>query len=294
MKRFSLFSLVLAILTSCAPQISVTITGSRPASGPDQTVVVLGLNDSLPAGVETLGTVSVSNNLLGKTCGYAEVIETAKNEVRKAGGNALKIDEHTAPTYESAIGSSFHQIKGRMLRTEHPEAFVALADSAYGPGNVDYALLVLYCPTGYGIYEDYDVYIDGRYLCGVSKFYKNKYRIYRTGKVQLNTNSGLNANMETTLEAGKTYYLNCRPGERFEFVDCEAGNAEYHAIKKRKSPFPDIIVLKEGGNIPCDIVRREAGRIYFCKLWKGNEIETYLPTDKIERVEYAVNNAIVK
>ncbi len=93
---------VTLILSSCAPKISTTISKNYAPLDYQEDVRVFGIDDAYPVNSEELGTVKIGDTGFSTNCGWDVVIEKAKLEARKAGGNALKIVEHIPP---SAFGS---------------------------------------------------------------------------------------------------------------------------------------------------------------------------------------------
>lgn len=102
---------ILFSMNSCSLGVNSAITKSYPTLNPSDSVKVISLKDSSPRNAEILGTVRIYD-AGSVNCGYKIVIEAAKTEARKAGGNALKITEHRPPS----IWSSCHQITAIILK----------------------------------------------------------------------------------------------------------------------------------------------------------------------------------
>lgn len=96
----------------CAPKIYTSLQKSLPPRPEGSAVLVYNLSDSLPATAEVLGTVEVRDNGFSTNCGYPQVLQRAKEETNKAGGNGLILTWHKEPT---VFGSSCHQIAGDIL-----------------------------------------------------------------------------------------------------------------------------------------------------------------------------------
>ena len=107
-----LFVFTLFILTSCAPKVMTDIVKTYPVSTTPENIRLYGLNDTVPNSAEVIGKVSVVDNGASTNCKYDQVLELAKKETSKYGGNALSLTEHKEP---SIWGSSCHQITGMML-----------------------------------------------------------------------------------------------------------------------------------------------------------------------------------
>ena len=114
MKSISSISvLCLLLLTACSPKISTSITKTYPALDYREEVVVIGLDDPMPADAEQIGTVKIGDSGFSTDCGWDIVIEKATAEARKAGGNAIKIIKHSPP---NALGSTCHRITALILK----------------------------------------------------------------------------------------------------------------------------------------------------------------------------------
>lgn len=96
----------------CAPKIFTSIQKSYPARPDDADVLVYYLSDTLPDRAEVLGKVEVRDNGMSTKCSYPEVLQRAKAEANKVGGNGLILTWHKEP---STFGSSCHQIAGDIL-----------------------------------------------------------------------------------------------------------------------------------------------------------------------------------
>lgn len=109
--RLSAVALLLQSV-GCAPKIYTSIHKSCPARPADANVLVYYITDTLPERAEVLGKVEVRDNGMSTKCSYPEVLQRAKEEANKAGGNGLVLTWHKEPT---AFGSSCHQIAGDIL-----------------------------------------------------------------------------------------------------------------------------------------------------------------------------------
>ena len=128
------------ILTGCNAKVSTQITKTYPAIDSTQNIHVLRWEESLPENTEVIGMVEVGDNgLTGNSkCTYEAVIEKAKEEARKAGGNAIKITKHKIPD----VISSCHRITADILRIENADSYLfgmmpkQTADSNYATLNI--------------------------------------------------------------------------------------------------------------------------------------------------------------
>ena len=107
---------LLMAFSSCSPKISTSLSKSYPALDYQQEVAVIELDQPEPARSEVLGQVRIGDTGFTTDCKYEVVLDKAKMEARKAGGNAIKIVEHQQPT---AFGSACHRITAKILKVEN-------------------------------------------------------------------------------------------------------------------------------------------------------------------------------
>ncbi|TAF45767.1 MAG: hypothetical protein EAZ51_02490 [Sphingobacteriales bacterium] len=107
---------MLFLFASCAPKINTQITKTYPTLNFNDEVKVFGLKTVLPANIEVIGSIKIGDTGFTLNCNYETVLENAKIEARKIGGNAIKITEHLFP---SVFGSSCHRIKAVILKIDN-------------------------------------------------------------------------------------------------------------------------------------------------------------------------------
>lgn len=110
----SFFSFVL-LFYGCSPKISTRINKTYSPLNYKEDVLVLGLNDKIPDNAQQLGEVKISHTGFTTNCSYDVVLDKAKLEARKVGGNVIKITEHKPP---ANMGSNCHRIKALILKVE--------------------------------------------------------------------------------------------------------------------------------------------------------------------------------
>jgi len=110
-----LILIIIVIISSCSPKISTNITTNYNPLDSKEEVVILGINKEVPKNAEILGQVKIGDTGFSIKCDYDIVIEKAKTEARKVGGNAIKILKHKTPSF---LGSSCHRITARILQVD--------------------------------------------------------------------------------------------------------------------------------------------------------------------------------
>jgi hypothetical protein len=88
-------------MSACSPIITTEIYKSYPPNSYDS-ITVYELGQKIEYKYEDLGTFKIENGDMAKLSKYDKIIDFAKNEAKKIGGNAIKIIEHVKPTIEMA------------------------------------------------------------------------------------------------------------------------------------------------------------------------------------------------
>lgn len=236
-KRNLLIIIVLAILSSCNPIIHTSLLKSYPPIDYKQEIVIIGLNQPEPANSEILGQVQTKDSGFSINCGYDVVINKAKEEVRKAGGNALKIIEHK---YPNPLGSSCHRITVKILKIEDIENYQILQEAEQETLDVDYAILNVYRYSGIGSMISYNLNLGDSIICRVKNNYKTTIHVKKEGLNSLWARTESKSEQPIDLEYGKTYYLRCsvvmgafvgRP--KIEIVNWKTGKSEFESFNAR-------------------------------------------------------------
>lgn len=231
-----LIIITLIALNSCNPKISTSLSKTYPPLDYKQDVVVIGLDQPVPDGSEVLGRIKVGDNGFTTNCSYDVVIDKAKLEARKAGGNAIKIIKHKLP---SAMGSSCHRITAEILRVNNIERLEA-KDEDEVLQDVDYAILNVYRYGGVGALVNYDLYLGDSVICRIKNNFKTTIHIKKDGLNTLWAKTEAKEEIPVNLKFGKEYYLRCsvkmgafvgRP--KLELVNNKIGKAEFESFKAK-------------------------------------------------------------
>ncbi|MBK8884482.1 MAG: hypothetical protein IPN67_19635 [Bacteroidales bacterium] len=276
-------------LSSCAPKISTTVNKNYPALDYREEVMVFGLQDSVPANSEVLGVIKVGDPGFASDCGWDVVIDKAKIEARKAGGNAIKITEHIPP---SALGSSCHRITAKILKVENSvlKPAAAIVDSSLL--NADYAILHIYRYGGVGALVSYDLHLGDTVICRVSNKWKKSIKIRKDGLNTLWAKTEAKEELPVNIKFGTEYYIRCsvtmgafvgRP--KLELVSNSTGKAEYQSVKPSKANKRDLITLNDGREIECIINSEDSDNVYFTIFKNEKELKTQMNRTKIKSIQ---------
>lgn len=110
--KCTLLLLLLFCLSSCSPKISTALIKDYGTLDYDDPVQVLNLNEQQPEHAEVLGHVKIRDTGFSVKCNYSVVLDKAKLEARKVGGNAIKITKHNKPNFWSTC----HRIDATILK----------------------------------------------------------------------------------------------------------------------------------------------------------------------------------
>ena len=226
---------VLLISGSCSPKISTSISSAYAPLDYKEEVVVLGLTHPEPDSAEFLGYVKISDTGFTANCGYDLVIDKAKLEARKVGGNIIKVVEHLPPSFSS----SCHRIVAKILKVENVANLISEAEEETLL-DVDYAILNIYRYSGSGALVSYDLYLGDSIICRVKNNFKTTLLIKKDGLNTLWAKTEAKSEVPIDIKMGKTYYLRCGVAmgafvghPRLELVDWKMGKAEFESFKAK-------------------------------------------------------------
>ena len=238
MKKLHLLITLAALifLGSCNPKITTSLSKSYAPLDYREEVVVIGLNQPEPDDAETLGQVKIGDTGFSTNCDYNVVIDKAKLEARKAGGNAIKITEHKPPT---AMGSSCHRITANVLKVKDIEVYLSEEEEEVLL-DIDYAILNVYRYSGAGAIVSYDLFLGDSVICRVQNNYKTTLHITKDGLNTLWARTESKDEIPIDIKIGQTYYLRCgiamgafvgRP--KLELIDKKTGKAEFESFNAK-------------------------------------------------------------
>ena len=236
MKRL-IFGLMTVLMVSCVPKFNVSLIKTYPSLDYKQEVIVYGVSEEVPASAIEIGTIKIDNMGFSKNCEWEVVVEKAKLEARKAGGNVLKITEHI-PLNEK--GRYYNKITAKILKEDNAEDLKkfkqnepVLFDSTW-----NYAKLYIYRPSGMGAFVGYNLYLGDSFLCRVKNNSKQELKITKTGLNTIWAKTETLEEIPIDIEFGKTYYLRCRISmgimvgrPKLELIETKQGEIEFYSVK---------------------------------------------------------------
>jgi hypothetical protein len=290
MKQILIFSICcLMIFNSCAPKISTSISKNYPPLDYREDVKVFGLQDPIPSSSEEIGTVKIGDTGFSSNCDWEVVIDKAKIEARKIGGNAIKIIDHIPP---SLMGSSCDRITAKILKVENFNTIASTIKEDSSLVNADYAIIHVYRYSGAGAFVSYDLHLGDTVICRVSNRWKKTIKIRKDGLNTLWAKTEVKEELPINIKFGKEYYIRCgitmgllvgRPS--LELIDNQVGKAEFQSIKLKKSDKRDMLVLNDGRELECIINSEDNDNIFITLFKNNNEIKTQVSKSQIKSIQ---------
>lgn len=226
---------VLVSLSACGPRVVTNLEHHYETLDYKAKVLVLDLDEAIPSDAEELGDIKLGDTGFSTNCNYDVVIEKAKFEARKAGGNALKIIEHKRPS----LMSSCHRITAKILRVTNVDAYENNEQEPFIEG-VDYAVLNVYRYSGAGFLIGYNLHLNDSIICRVKNNFKRTIQIKELGQDTIWAKTESKKSIPITIEKGKTYFLRCGIEMGFfvgkptlELVDYKTGKKEFESFKAK-------------------------------------------------------------
>jgi len=236
-KQFTIASLFAVLLMAgCALKIRTNIAQKYQPLEYNEEVWVLP-KDSAGLGLaEVLGTVKVGDAGMTTNCSYTVVLEKAKEEARKSGGNAVRVIEHKTPDFMS----SCHRITAEVLRISTEQVASLKNMETEADSLIDHAILYVYRNGGAGALVSYNLSLGDSVICRVTNKFRQKIEIRTEGAHELWAKTESKASIPINIKKGRIYYVRCGVGmgvvvarPTLDLVDSRTGKVEYIG-KKRK------------------------------------------------------------
>lgn len=287
----SLICLCLVLLLgSCAPIVTTKITKKYPTLDYREVVVVYGVNEETPSNSEVIGFVRIADSGFTTDCNWNVVVEKAKLEARKAGGNAIKITLHQPP---SMLGSTCHSITATILRTESsfskPNSISSDSMKHDTKIGSNYVLLHVYRLNEQGPLIGYDLHLGDSAIFMVGKQSLKTIRISHEGPIKLWAKTDSRSEISLNVRKGSEYYIRCaisgiskRPV--LELIDSNTGRREFQSINTNEANKHIVIELIDGTRIDCIFSHETDEMIYYSVFRKEKEIQTFLNKKDIKNI----------
>ncbi|MDR2926684.1 MAG: hypothetical protein LBV41_00540 [Cytophagaceae bacterium] len=230
------FLIGIVLFASCVPKISTQLIKHYSPIDYREEVAVLNTNDDLPKCYEKIGKVKIRDTGFSTDCEWDAVIDKAKFEARKNGGNVLKVVQYQPPTNSG----SCPRIEALILKVDDTATLIAKAEKTTIHPEADYALLHIYRLGGTGFLVNYDLLLNDEMIWRTGSNKKTTVKVFKEGVGTLRATTEAKREISVNIVFGKEYYIRCgiatgimigRP--RLEIVDATLGRMEFELIKTK-------------------------------------------------------------
>jgi len=281
---------LISILGSCVPIVTTTITKKYPTLDYREEVVVYNEKVMPPSNSEVIGVVRIANTSHSNECDFKAVVEKAKHEARKAGGNAIKITAHQLPTM---LGSTCHSISANILRTGDtlPKSKSIGLDSTEQSSKIssNYVLIHAYRLYDMGPLISYNLHLGDSVIFTAGKHSLKTIRISTEGLIKLWAKTDSRSEISLNVRKGSEYYIRCaisgiskRPA--LELIDSYTGRSEFQSINTNEANKHIVIEFIDGTRIDGIFSHETDEMVYYSVFRKEKEIQTFLNKKDIKNI----------
>lgn len=289
MKRILIFPAVCAsLILFCSLKISTVVMKSFPAQDEIDNIRIIGIDEPIPEHSEYIGAITVEEkgNTLDAT--WNVIVQIAQNEVRKSGGNAIKIVKQSSP---EATGSNYYRLIASIYNI--PDLHLPPSDSSISHNQ--YATFYIYSKQS----TDYDLFLGKKKLCHPNVNTKDVIQVDKDGLNMIWAKCGTRINIPVDVVLGHDYYIRCgmnasshKKELSIEIVNSTIGKAEFDAIIKIPEKFCDQIELKDGRRLKCRIINEDENAVYFIFIKNNVEINTHANKSDIKSIQRPTSEII--
>ena len=165
-----------------------------------ESVIVLGIYDSLPSEATYIGSVKSLVKGLNFSCDYHSIITLLKGKAKTFGANLIQIEKHLAPSKFS----SCHSLEIKMYHVEKlpNKIFYEKTD------NLDVTEFIFYKPKGYPTIGKFEVFLNDSMIVNIRKNESHLFKLNRFKKYKITLKSSrFTVELENT--KGKRYFIRC-------------------------------------------------------------------------------------
>lgn len=280
--------LLALVLTSGSPRINLQITKEYPPLDFKEEVKLFETNEDLSSKGEELGVIKLGDTGFTTDCNFVQMVEYAKIEARKVGGNAIKIIDHKKPDLISTCDRIAVMIY-KLFDANAPIPNPLVTDSI--SEKKDYALLHIYRSGIVGFLVEYDLHLGDSVICHVQSDWRKTIRIKKDGLNTLWARTEAKEEIPIDIKMGNEYYIRCdvtmgafvgHPS--LKLVGKDVGKYEYKSVKFDGIELPDLLILNDGREIECKIQSQDNANIYFSIVKNNTEIKTQINRAEVKEI----------
>lgn len=293
MRKTTLNGLILytlaMLLTSGAPKIDLQTTKVYPPLDYREEVKFFEIQENFPTQGEELGILGLGDTGFTTKCNFQQMVEYAKLEARKIGGNAIKMIDHKKPD----LMSTCHQIVVKIYKISDSALAVIkpVASDTLSNNKAEYALLRVYRKGSFGFLISYDLHLGDTVICNVQSNWRKTIRIRKDGINNLWARTEAKEEIPIKITFGNEYYIRCGVGmgmfvgrPTLELVNNDIGKLEYASVKFDGLELPDLLLLNDGREIECKVHGQDSNIVKFSILKKDTEIRTQINKTDVKEI----------
>jgi len=298
MKKLIIFLLTGYLLASCGSMKPKTkLINPSTSLSENAPVAIVKVNEEVPEEAVKIAEIKLLDNGFTTKCKWNNVIDIAKKEARKLGGNILKITKHIKPSWNSSCDQIYADIYKiddlKKLEKKTNKIQEKLIDSTKS-----YAVIHFYRPPSMGAAIGYDVFLNDKShkLTRLKNNSKESVIINNFGTQKIWASTEKKKEIKIDIQPGREYYIEGsitygalvgRPAMRI--VDNNLGKKEYSKIPERRDFTHDYLLLKDGRIIKCNNLKEENDKYFFQmrkrdKTGKSIRVNTSISKEKVKKL----------
>ncbi|HBK71346.1 MAG TPA: hypothetical protein DDZ39_06795 [Flavobacteriaceae bacterium] len=174
----------------------------------DQEIIVLNINQDAPIDSKILKEIKLGYGLLYKNCDYNSIINKARFEAKKIGGNMIKITESKPLEDILVFDESCYKIKADILKVKDLSKY-KLTNHIDEQSKNDFASLCIYRHISRsGSLLQYNLFLGDSLITRVKSNFKKTIKINKEGIYNLRTEKD-SIGIPIDISLGENYYIKC-------------------------------------------------------------------------------------
>ena len=244
MKHKLYLFITILFICNCSPKIR-TIISNSDYKKLDDNIDIIFINESeVPENSKYIGELKIGDSGFTTDCGYEKIMNEAKIEAKKLGGNIIQVIEIKEP---QKWGSTCYRLKAKIFRNLDSKLLLPFIEEHINnnkstlPSNSDFAKIYFYRPKmvtgsllGYKIRMDNDSVV-----CRVRNGEKCEVKIVDFGKHKFWAKIESRDSIIIDVEKGQEYFVRCAVGlgvfvgkPDFSLVDNHVARKEFQNMDK--------------------------------------------------------------
>ena len=244
MKHKLYLFITILLICNCSPKIRTMISNSDYKKLDDKIDIIFINESEVPENSKYIGELKIGDSGFTTDCGYEKIMNEAKIEAKKLGGNIIQVIEIKEP---QKWGSTCYRLKAKIFRNLDSKLLLPFIEEHINnnkstlPSNSDFAKIYFYRPKmvtgsllGYKIRMDNDSVV-----CRVRNGEKCEVKIVDFGKHKFWAKIESRDSIIIDVEKGQEYFVRCAVGlgvfvgkPDFSLVDNHVARKEFQNMDK--------------------------------------------------------------